>query len=234
MKIFFIIVFFSPVLGFCQNTSANKSFSELTEWNLKGNIRAITNYIFDNVDPKLAQAKFIDTAKCSRVNSVMYDDKGNVISTQNIAKSKSGRETMRIVSNTSNFPNKRVSLQMLNGDTFSIIIRKWINDSSYTDTVKDGSSKNINLANSVLYKKGVIKKQRIESLKEYDITKPVTLLFSFNDKNQLSKIVTMIDNEIQVVEINKDLAFDKVGNAVKSIKQQKDKHTLIIRKYEYY
>jgi hypothetical protein len=234
MKILSIIAFLLPLCGLCQNTSSNKDFSEPTEWNLKGKVKSITNYIFDNVELKLAQAKFIDTAKCSRINSVKYDDKGNVISTQNIAKSKLGRETIRIISNVSNFPNKRVSTQMLNGDTFSIITKRWITDRSYTDTIKDGANKNISLTTSVLDKKGVIKTQRIESLKEYDITKPVILLFSFNAKNQLSQIVTMMDHKVQGIEINKDLTFDKVGNAIKSLKQQKDKRTLIIREYEYY
>lgn len=234
MKIILFIAYFFPAFAICQTNLADRDFSEWKEWNLKGNIKRITNYIFDKVDVKLEQSKLIDTAKCSRVNTVLYDRKGNATVYENITKSKTGGATMRSESKMSYSANKRVGIHLLNGDTFSISLRQWISDTSYTDTIKNAANQNMELNTTVVNSKRNIKSQRIESLKKYEITKPVTLFFKFNDSNQLSEIVTKFENGNEAVEVNKDVTFDKIGNPTKSIKQQKNKRTLIIRKYEYY
>ena len=76
MKIFFLLLCFLPVFAICQNTSGVSRFCELKEWNLKGNIKKITNYIFDNIDPAFAKSKLVDTAKCDRRNIATYDRNG--------------------------------------------------------------------------------------------------------------------------------------------------------------
>ena len=159
---------------------------------------------------------------------------GNLISLENITKSKTGKVIMRGESRMIYFQNKRVSTQILNGDTFSVAVRQWISDSSYTDTIKNNVNQNTGLNITVLDENGVIKWQQIQSLKEYDIARPVKIYFKFNDRKQLIEIVSQSENGNQTVETNKDFTFDKTGNPIKSMKQQSTKSTLIIRKYEYY
>ena len=234
MKMFFLLLCSLPIFVNCQPTDEDSKFCELKEWNLKGKVKKITNYIFENINPGYAQSKLADTAKCDRRNIATYDRKGNLISLENITKSKTGKVTMKGESKMIYFQNKRVSTQILNGDTFSVAVRQWISDSSYTDTIKNNVNQNTGLNITVLDKNRVIKWQQIESLKEYDIARPVKIYFKFNDRKQLIEIVSQTENGKQTVETNKDFAFDKTGNPIKSMKQQSTKSTLIIRKYEYY
>lgn len=234
MRALIIVFTLFPAIVFCQNDQISRSWSELTEWNLKGKVRKITNYIFDNVNAGFGQSSVIDTNKCSRVNTVVYNTMGNAISFYNIMKSKSGGIVSRNRSIVSYADNCRYSIDILNEDTFSYAKRQWVSDSSYTDTIKNNQKMNIVVYKTVLHKNGVVNYQISESLKEYDVSGPVKFYFTFNAKGRLVEIITHLEDGRIVTESNADLAFDKTGNAVKSMKKQKNTRTFIFRKFEYY
>jgi hypothetical protein len=222
-----------PAVG--QKPGKITPYCELQEWGLKGQVKSITNLIFNNVMLKGENPTLPDTSKWDTKAITLFNTAGNAVSIENrinpMKKSLFRNSIVRFTYTDST----RLGVEINGGDTLVILNRRRLSDSSYIEVVTDKKGNKSSAITTVLTPEGRIFSQRIESLTPYDISVPVNITFVFNENNRLTKAIVTSRGGDPVTETNTDLLFDKTGNAIKSIKSSGKKgRTIILRTYTYY